>query len=482
MKRKAIVAFVMAVLTASGPVPAADVLPDLGELSRETLSPVAERRLGEEVMRDIRWRDPAYIDDPELEAYVNEIGHRLVAFSQDAQQSFQFFVIRDPTLNAFALPGGFVGLHSGLILAARSESELAGVLAHEIAHVTQHHIARLIGGQSQASLVTIAAMLLAVLAARSNPQAGQAAVAAGAAFSIQSQINYTRDFEREADRIGFQTLERSGYDVSGMATFFERLQKVGRLYENNAPAYLHTHPLTVERIADMENRSRARRYKQVPDSLGFLMVRAKLRAQLGTPAEAVADFAEQLRRKSFPNEGVMRYGYALALFRARDYAAAEAEIEKLRALKLSSPMVETLSAELRLARSDTEGALLGYRKSRERFPHDQALLYGLAATLIGANRSREALELVSGQLELRPSDARLWSLQGKAYAALGKRLQQHRSQAEVYVLQGTLAAAIEQLEIGRRAADADFYVSSELDARLRDLKARQREEEKETKR
>ena len=218
-------------------------------------------------MRDIRFRDSSYLDDAELSAYINALGHRLTAVNPEARLDFEFFLVRDNTINAFAMPGGFVGVHTGLLLAAQSESEVASVLSHEVAHVTQHHVARMLGKQSQMSVPSLAALVVALLAARSNPQVAQGAMAAITAGNIQSQLNYSRDFEREADRVGYQTLERSGFDVHAMAMFFERLQKFGRLYENNAPGYLRTHPITSERIADIQNRAHDAPFRQTPDSL-----------------------------------------------------------------------------------------------------------------------------------------------------------------------------------------------------------------------
>ncbi len=236
----------------------AEGLPDLGESSAADLSPQMERRIGESIVRDIRLHEAAYVDDAEIQGYLNDLGGRLAANAPGHRQDFEFFAVKDPTLNAFALPGGYIGVHTGLLLAAQSESELAGVLSHEIAHVEQRHIARMVGKQGQANLTSLAALVVAILAAGSNAQVAQAALATGTAVNMQTQLNYTREFEREADRIGMQILESSGYEVQGMASFFVRLQQFGRLYENNAPAYLRTHPLTTERIADMENRAAAR--------------------------------------------------------------------------------------------------------------------------------------------------------------------------------------------------------------------------------
>lgn len=207
------------------PAAMAEGLPDLGESSQSDLSPQMERKIGETAMRDIRKRESSYLEDAELSGYLNDLGTRLEAGMPEVHQDFEFFALRDPTLNAFAIPGGFIGVHTGLILAAQSESELAGVLGHEMAHVTQHHIARLVGQQKQVGLMSLAALAVAILAARSNSDLSQAVVATGTAASIQSQLNFTRDFEREADRIGIQSLQAAGFDARAMAAFFERLQR-----------------------------------------------------------------------------------------------------------------------------------------------------------------------------------------------------------------------------------------------------------------
>ncbi len=456
----------------------AEGLPDLGESSAADLSPQMERRIGESIVRDIRQHDAAYVDDAEIQGYLNDLGGRLAANAPGARQDFEFFAVKDPTLNAFALPGGYIGVHTGLLLAAQSESELAAVLSHEIAHVEQRHIARMVGKQGQANLTSLAALVVAILAAGSNAQVAQAALATGTAINVQTQLNYTREFEREADRIGMQILESSGYEVQGMASFFVRLQQFGRLYENNAPAYLRTHPLTTERIADMENRAAARSQRQVPDSLGFQLVRAKLRSEQGMPADAITDFEAQLRDKKYASEVAARYGLARAQLRAKNYAAAEREVAALRRLNAGSPMIETLAADVQSGSGDAAAALKTYRDARARFPQDRALIYGAIDAQLLAGRADEARQAAAAELRTFPADARLWSLQAKAYAALGKRLLQHRSQAEVYALQGQLRAAVEQLQIAQKAGDGDFYEQSAVDARLRELQRRQLEEDK----
>lgn len=449
-------------------------LPDLGDVGASEFSPAEERRIGEEIIREIRWKDAAYLDDPEVEEYINRLGKRLVAVSNNPQQNFDFFGVKDGTLNAFALPGGYIGVHTGLILAAESESELASVLGHEIAHVTQRHIAQIVGKQSQAGMLMLASLLVAILAARSNSQVSEAAVAAGQAGAIQSQLGYTRDFEREADRVGLQTLEAAGFDVRGMPGFFERLQRASRLYENNAPAYLRTHPLTTERIADMENRAASMRYRQVPDSADFRFVRAKLRVQAAQPADAVREYEDRSART--PKDEATHYGLVRALMRAGRLDEAETRLAALRRTAEPSPFIESLGAELEMARRDPAAAVRTLEAAAKRFPGNQSVRYALADAQIIAGRPADAVAGVRQALQARGDDIRMWRLLSRANAALGKRTAQHRAQAEVYALQGSYPAALEQLEIARKAGDGDFYELSAVDARLREMKVRVREE------
>ncbi|MBI2315598.1 MAG: M48 family metallopeptidase, partial [Betaproteobacteria bacterium] len=432
-------------------------LPELGDASAAALSPQVERRIGEEAMRDIRLRDPNFLDDPEVTTYINTLGARLVAAVPEARQDFEFFLVRDTSVNAFAMPGGFVGVHTGLVIAAQTESELASVLAHEVAHISQRHMARMLGKQDQLSIPTVAAVIVAVLAARSKSDVSSAAMAAATAGSLQAQLNYTREFEREADRIGFQILQRSGWDVQGMPSFFERLQKFGRLYDNNAPAYLRTHPLTSERIADMQNRAQSAAYRQLADSVEFRLVRAKLRAEQGTPGEALALFEEQVRSRRYSDEAAARYGLATALERAKAFARAQAELPALRALTGSHPMVELLAARIKAGSGDVKGARELVGAASLRHAGYRPLRYAELQYLQALGQHREAIAALADLGKLYPRDPRLWNLRAKSYAAMGKRLLQHQALAEVYYLQGTLPAAVEQLQLAQRSGDGDFY-------------------------
>lgn len=453
----------------------AQALPELGDASARAITPADERRLGESIMREIR-RDPSYLDDPEVADYANSLGNRLIAHSDAARQEFEFFVIRDPQINAFALPGGFIGIHTGLILAAQSESEVAGVVAHEIAHVTQRHIARMINQQGQSQLLSIAAMAVALLAARSNSQIGEAAIAFGQAGVMQSQLNFSRDNEREADRVGLQLLDRSGLDPRGMAVFFERMQRATRIYEGGAPSYLRTHPLTYERIADIQNRMEDLPYRQVPDGLDFQLIRAKLRADTESPRDAVAFFEASLAERKFLSEPASRYGLVASLIRARDFARARREMAALR--KTPSAIIENLACQLAEAAGDAGAALKCFEAARRAYPGARALFYGHVEQLLRARQPAIALQLISGRMQLQPEDPRLYRLQAQAYAAQGNRLQQHRAQGEAYARSGQLGAAVEQMQIALKTGEGDFYQLSALEARLRELRRLQIEQDR----
>ncbi|MFV0370296.1 MAG: M48 family metalloprotease [Azonexus sp.] len=454
-------------------------LPELGDVAGEDLPLALEKKIGQQIMQEIRQREISYLDDYDVEAYLNQLGGRLAGFSKDPGIGFEFFALNDPSINAFAMPGGYIGVHTGLLLAAQSESELAGVLAHEISHVTQRHIARQLYQSKRISIASMVGMALGLLAASSNPQAGAAAVAASQAGVMSAQLAYSRDFERESDRLGFEMLGRAGFDQHGMAHFFERLRQASRLYENNASAYLRTHPLTSERISDMQNRETGLGYRQVPDSLEFHLVRARLRALQGRPDDAVKLFSGQIAERKFTNELAAQYGLAYAHFRARDWAAAQQAIDTARDSAKGAAMPERLAAEVQLAQGKTDEGLRIYRSAMERHPLNRALIYGYADALLQTRQFDPALRFTEEQLRVQPQDIRLHRQRAGAYAGLGKNAMQHRALAEVFALQGQTVGAIGQLELAIKAGDANFYEMSAIDARLRELKLQRLEELKE---
>jgi predicted Zn-dependent protease len=480
------VAVLVALALAGAPMGVAsqtDNLPRLGDAGGEELSPAAERRLGEAIMRDLR-RDPAVGDDVEAGEYLNALGARLAQAPSVAGFSFEFFLVRDPSMNAFALPGGFIGVHSGLITAAQSESELASVLAHEIGHVTQRHIARMLAQQRQTSMVTLAATILGALAARSNPQAmaGVAAMAGGA--QQQQMLAFSRDAEREADRIGLETLRAAGFEPAGMVAFFGRLQQASRLSESSAPGYMRSHPLTAERIADMQLRVQDERYRQRPDSVEFRLVRARLRALAATTVDGLRDaralHERQLRDRSTNDELAAWFTVATAALAQRDFAATGRALSEVR-LRLPDghPMVERLAAEARLRAGDPAGALQLAAAAAARFPQSRALVHLQAEALLATGDAPGAVQFLKEQIAAARTDARLWRQLARAHAMLGQTALAHVATGEEYGLAGQWRAAVEQLRIARRLGTLDFYTGSLVDARMREFEAAFAQEQRE---
>lgn len=450
----------------------AQTLPDLGDGAGGILPPAVERKIGESIVREIRQRDPAYLNDPEIADYLNDLGARLSAAIPGGRQDFEFIVIRDSSINAFALPGGFIGTHTGLLLASESESEVASVLAHEMAHVTQRHIARMLGAQQQVQLPAMIAMAAALLLGRSRPDLAQAAAMAAQGVAVQAQLGYSRDYEREADRIGFQTLSGAGFDTHAMGAFFEKMQRYTRIVDDGTlPGYLRTHPVTTERIADAQARAASQPYRQHLDGAEYHLVRAKLRAEAEEPRDAVTHFRAAVHDRRFASEPAASYGLVVALLRAKQPREAAAELERLRASGTVGPMLVSLTARVRQELGDAAGALSVLKDGVARWPHRRALAYAYAHALDAAGRHEEALAHVSGQLRLYPRDPALHELRARTFAALGRRLQQHQAQAEVYVLRGSLPAAIDQLRLAQSAGDGNFYELSAVDARLKELRA-----------
>ena len=460
----------------------AQALPDLGDVSQVNFSPSQERKLGEAIVREARAQG-GILNDPEVNDYLNELGHRLVSVSPDAKQDFLFFAVPDSGINAFALPGGFIGVNTGLILLAQSESELASVLAHEITHVTQRHIARQLQGQQDGMLMSLAALALAMLAARaggsSSGDAAQAAIATSQALALQSRLNYTRDFEFEADRIGFQRLVAAGFDPRATATFMEKLQRSSRFLEGSAPSYLRTHPITYERIAEAQGRAENLPYRQVADSLDFHMVRALLRSYQGEARDAVKAFETALADKAYNSEVAARYGLVASLLRANDLARAKAELAKLERMAPPHPMIEAIGAHVLMENGEYDAAIRRIEAALTRYPNKMQLVYDYPDALIRAGRNAEAAAAAERDLQRFSGDGTLHRHAARAYAALGAKTKHHYHQGEYYAWHGNLRAAIVQMELAVRASDANFYEHSVVETRLRALRREVAEQQKE---
>ncbi|MCU6434548.1 M48 family metalloprotease [Undibacterium sp. Jales W-56] len=473
-------------------------LPTLGDTERQDLSPLMERKLGEQIMQSVR-RDPDYMDDAPVSEYLNRLGNLMLETRPDARgeamYNFEFFAVRDPVLNAFAFPGGFIGFHSGLILATQSESELASVMGHEIGHVAQRHIARMIGGQKVDSLIPIAAMILAALAAKSSPDAAMALAIGGQGVAIQRQLNFSREAEREADRVGFQILRDAGFDTAGMVSFFGRLQVATRNYNDTAPAYLRSHPLTSERMADIQARMIDQRYKQHVDSLEFSLAKARVRVlQTDTPQgymDAATFFDTQLKTDQEDGKLAARYGQAFLAYKQKEYGKAQELLDKVvkqvassakqkTALKTTS-MFASLDIDIKLASRQYDAAVKLAEQTMQQLPLSRGIVYQYVDALLAAQRNEDAARFLRDQVQLYRQEPKLQNQLGKVYELQGKQALQHIALAEAYALNGALPAALQQLDIARRAPDAQYYEQAVIDAKEREWKEKHKEELKDEK-
>lgn len=473
---------------------AAPVLPSLGDPASSDLSPAAERKLGERTMREIR-KDPDYLADPVLTDYLNRVGGRIAEhmsrFAEaGAPLGTELFVVRDKAINAFALPGGFIGINTGLVMAARSEAEMAGVIGHESGHVAQRHIARSIAKEGQSNLLAMAAIVLGILAARNNPDAAQAAIAFGQGAAVQQQLNYSRDNEREADRVGLSLLAEAGYPPGAMVSFFERLQQSIRLVDSGNFPYLRTHPLTTERIGDLQTRV-GKIPADFPFSAEFALMQGRARVLSETGVDGLRDLRNACRATAAPGAKpataterlAARYCDAQASMLLRDWDAADAAQAEL--ARAAQPYaadanvareLKLLKAEAALARGagDDALALLGALRSAEPLNRPVAMLHAEAA--LRANQPRLARESLQSWLALNRRDGLAWSLLAKAHNALGEDAAALRANAEGYIVNQEWQPAAEMLERARRVPGTNYYDASIIDARLREVREHIREE------
>jgi len=401
------------------------------------------------------------------------------------------FGVKDRSINAFALPGGFLGVHTGLIVAAETESELASVLGHEIGHVTQKHIARMYGQQGTNSMIALASIVLAVVAASRNPNAAQGLAVGGQALAIQNQLAYSRDAEREADRVGFQILQAGGFDVQGMPDFFNRMQRANSIMESGVPGYVRTHPLTTDRIADMQDRVRGIASRKVSSSVEFYLLKARARLIQATSTSTYPDLRqlyESLSRKpDLTKQLEGYYGLALLSLKEQKIADAEANLVKTRnALQAftanGSPIqrwslaVEATAVDIMFARSMYEPALKQLNTLRSGHPNSRTFNLLTIEAQLKLKQFEPAIAWLKRQTKLYPDDSVWWGLLSMAYAQSGKIALQHASMAEKYVADGAWVAAIEQMRLAKASGDADFYQSSEIDARARQIQELYRQE------
>ena len=451
----------------------ANELPDLGDYSETVIGAHEEGIIGTQILQQV-YQSDSVINDVEIEDYLYNLTNKLVKSSDYSGSGIKFFIVNDPSINAFAMLGGVIGVHTGLILSANSESELASVLSHEIAHITQRHVARMIGRLQKDSFKSYLGLGLALLLARSNPELARGALAASQALGIQTVLDFTRENEKEADRIGIKILHKAGFDVRGSTDFFKTLQKGNRYTVGAAPSFLRTHPITSERISDIEDRLTEYPYKQRADDPSFHFVKGKIRVFFQDKKSIKKQLEINVKNKSYISELGERYALAYAYLRNENFNKAQSELEWIKSTKLENPMIDKLNIEILLKKGDINSAYLTIKKALTRYPNYRVFVYELANYYIETKSIKEAIKLLQSYVLAFKTDPELYKLLAKAYSLNGKQLLQYESLAEAFYYKYNLGEAIVQMDMAVRARDGNFYEKSRVEARLKQL---QREKE-----
>lgn len=466
-----------------------DDLPDFGDSAGAIISPAQEKKLGESFMRQVRRYAPV-VDDEEVEDYIQQLGDSL-AKHVEYDGEFSFFMIDSRVINAFAVPGGFIGFHTGLILNSKGESEVASVMAHEISHITQRHGARGIEAQARGNIPAMAALLGAMVLLAVDPQAGIGAITAVQAAQVQKQINFTRGNEREADRLGIKLLNEAGYDTRSMADFFQRLQTANRYTDpKHIPEILRTHPVTTNRISEAKQRAEQLDHSNVrDDSFEYKIVWHKLNvAAANDPAIAKQYYTRLLATGDYQHASIARYGYVLALTEAGDVNDARIEAAKLLASDPGVLSFRLAAARVEQRASDDAAALAHFKTAYQMDPTSRAAVYGYANMLTLAGQPEESRKLLRDYGVGDRQDPKFYKLIAEAETRMGAKSKSHFSLAEYYRIVGELNLSAVQLRLAQQAPDVTNYERHRIDARLdevneemlklrKSLKEREKDEE-----
>jgi len=446
----------------------ANELPDLGDYSETIIGAHEEAIIGSQILQQVQQSDTV-IHDVEIEDYLYSLTNKLVRASDYSGSGLTFFLVNDSSINAFAMLGGVIGIHTGLILSANSESELASVLSHEIAHITQRHIARLVSKLQKDSFKSYLGLGLALLLARSNPELAKGALMASQALGVQTILDFTRDNEKEADRVGIKILHKAGFDTRGSIDFFKTLQKGNPYSAGTATSFLRTHPITSERISDIENRLAEYPYKQRLDDPSFHFVKAKIKVFLQDKKSIIKQLKTSIKNKSYLSELGERYALTYAYLLNENFKEAEREIKWLKNKNIKNPMIDQLEIKILIKKRDINAAYKSIKKALKKYPNYRAFVYELANYLIETKSEKEAIKFLQSYVRIYKTDSELYKLLAKAYSLNGKKLLQYESLAESFYYRYNLQEAIVQMDMAVRASDGNFYEKSRVESRLKQM-------------
>jgi len=425
-------------------------LPEMGDSAGTLISPQEEKQLGEAFFRGLH-QQVDINQDSEIQQYIQTIGEKLVSQSDTPAYPFHFFVVMENAINAFAGPGGYIGVNSGLILMTEAESELASVMAHEIAHVTQRHLYRSYEASSRLSIPMVAATLGAILLGTQSGAAGQAAIMAIQAGSVQFQINFTREHEEEADRVGMQTLSKSVFDPRSMPTFFERLQQSTRYAGQNIPEFLRTHPVTASRISDSRGRAEGYPYKQYPDSLAYQLIKTKLQVLLSVDNDEIRALLQARLNQGLPEQRtVANYGLGIVALKTQNFTQAESIFQRLAQEFPEQPHYSAALARVALASSNYKIALDRYQKLTTKFSENNAIKIEYVGALLKAGEPSNA-KAVLFQLSQKTQRLPIFpQLLAQVYGDLNQPAESHRYLADYYFAMGETQQAILQIRLAQQ--------------------------------